>query len=213
MTVVLIAILVVLVYIAYRLTPKKKPLTRGQLLERSFAKPGRPESEWRPRLDALLAEAKQLGIPPNKGGSWGELEEWVVAHRKSPSAGDTETSIADESFPAVIDDLAQTRTWLTLNRLGSRIHSVTNFQTGVQRTEYEYRVNGSTVSIRVIKESVAQPPDPELFRVIDGAPAPDLLAKNFDEDTIAGIKERTEWQQLPAERWNGFAAYILSGRA
>jgi hypothetical protein len=214
MTIVLIAILAVLVYIAYRLTPKKQPLTRGQLLERSFATPGRPESEWRPRLDALLAEAKALGIPPNKTGSWGELEELVVAHRTPEKAVETDAETADQSFPVVIDNQAQTRTRLTLNRLGSHIHSVTNFPTGVQYTEYEYRIDGNAVFVRVINESVHQPPDPQLFRVINGSvPDDDLEARNFDEDTIAGIKERAQWHLLRPEWWNGFSVFILSGLA
>ncbi len=216
MTLVLALILIVLIYIAFRLTPKKKPLTRGDLIRRSFAKPGRPESEWRPRLDALLAEAKELGIPPNKGGSWGELEEWVVAHRDSPRATDilaqtdTAAQTVDQSFPVIVSDETSTR--MTLNRREFRIHAVTTFPTGVQYTEYEYRIDGSTVSIRVINESVDQPPDPQLFRVFEGSvPVADLLGRNFDEDTIASSKERTEWHPLRPDKWNGFAAFILSG--
>ena len=91
LTVVLILILAVLVYIAYRLTPKKRPTTRSELLARAFSVPmSKEQTEALDRQSkALLAEAKALGAP--NLGSWGELQEWVVAHRKNTDANSTGT--------------------------------------------------------------------------------------------------------------------------
>jgi hypothetical protein len=63
----------------------KKEKSREELIKGAFEQPQDPRiaALWQARRDSLLAEADRLGAPSKVRGSWGELEEWVDAHRSA----------------------------------------------------------------------------------------------------------------------------------
>jgi|ERR1700733_5458545 hypothetical protein len=89
------------------------------------------------------------------------------------------------------------------------------------RSEYEYKIDGTSVSIRLLnsREDPSPPDFTEEWKVRDGVVLElDIRARfgakkfkwgSVDED-IASLKSQTEWQQLKSWSFNGFKYFLLN---
>ena len=91
------------------------------------------------------------------------------------------------------------------------------------KDEYEYKIDGTSVSLRVLNSRHEPSPDnpEEEWEVRDGVVLESDLrardeAKKFKmgsiDEKIAGLKSATEWQELTSWAFNGFKYFLLSRR-
>jgi hypothetical protein len=91
------------------------------------------------------------------------------------------------------------------------------------KDEYEYKIDGTSVSLRALNSRHEPDPDnlEEEWEVRDGVVLESDLrardeAKKFKmgsiDEKIAGLKSATEWQELTSWAFNGFKYFLLSRR-
>ncbi|HEY4950729.1 MAG TPA: hypothetical protein VIH88_10380 [Candidatus Acidoferrales bacterium] len=89
------------------------------------------------------------------------------------------------------------------------------------RSEYEYKVDGTAVSIRLLNSrDDPSPPDfTEDWKVRDGVVLELDIRTRFEakkfkwgsvDDDIASLKSQTEWQELKSWSFNGFKYFVLN---
>lgn len=93
----------------------------------------------------------------------------------------------------------------------------------VSHSEYEYKVEGTDVSVRLLNNKNEDPDEPEYWDVRDGVVQETTIrerkeresefAKSLGSSTdemLEQLKKQTEWCNLFSTSWNGFKYYILS---
>jgi hypothetical protein len=99
-----------------------------------------------------------------------------------------------------------------------RVYS--RFDTAVGQTEYQYRVDGTEVSIRVLQQTNEDIGVPKTWNIRDGvvqeteirarwATEMSVLQRDVEAD-MAALKKRVEWDRLSSTDWDGLKYFILS---
>jgi hypothetical protein len=90
------------------------------------------------------------------------------------------------------------------------------FDVNVNKSEFEYRVDGTEVSIRLLEEICESGGEPDEHSVIDGVVQETALRDKpttrpwFVEDRLKHLKESVEWHPLTSLAFNGLKYVILS---
>ena len=95
-----------------------------------------------------------------------------------------------------------------------------NFNTRYTDRMYEYRVEGTEVSIRLIALKTEEIGEPEHFEVRDGvvlemdirtlAEGHSDFIRERAEEQIAYLKKEVEWQKMKPISWHGLKYFIIS---
>ena len=97
------------------------------------------------------------------------------------------------------------------------------FDIYVGEREYEYKIEGTEVFIRLLQDKSRDPGEPEYWEVRDGVVQEMAIRQRKErqdpivsglgdsaEETIKSLKEQTQWSSLSSTAWNGFKYYLLS---
>ena len=78
-------------------------------------------------------------------------------------------------------------------------------------TEYEYRVDGLDVFVRILHAYFDQCGEMQAWKIRDGVVLEtELRGRGYDDDGIAELKQDTEWKNLASTQWEGFKYFLLS---
>jgi hypothetical protein len=78
-------------------------------------------------------------------------------------------------------------------------------------TEYEYRVEGTEVVVRILHAVSDQCGAMQAWKIRDGVVLEtELRDKGFDDDDLTTLKQDAEWKSLPSTQWEGFKYFLLS---
>lgn len=93
------------------------------------------------------------------------------------------------------------------------------FDTSVGECEYEYKIEGASVFVRLFQDKNKNPGEPEYWDVRDGVVQRTEIQERESksgikiqptEEKIEQLKKATEWTKLEVTAWNGFPYFALA---
>jgi hypothetical protein len=93
------------------------------------------------------------------------------------------------------------------------------FDTSVGECEYEYKIEGTSVFVRLFQDKSENPGEPEYWDVRDGVVQQTEIRERERrssirmqpiEEKVEQLKKATEWNKLAVTAWNGFPYFLLT---
>jgi|SRR5579864_1305878 len=98
------------------------------------------------------------------------------------------------------------------------------FDTSVGECEYEYKIEGTDVLVRLVQDKNSNPGEPDYWDVRDGVVQETAIRERAGaraktgirildrpvEEEIEQLKRRTEWTLLSVTAWDGFPYFVLA---